>query len=37
MIRFRGIPDLGSEVGYKRRWGEITFETTTIVAIPRVA
>lgn len=26
--------DLGSEVDYKRRWGEITVETTTIVALP---
>jgi len=27
--------DLGSEVDYKRRWGEQCFETVTLVAIPR--
>ena len=27
--------DLGSEVDYKRRWGEDCLETLTIVAIPR--
>jgi CelD/BcsL family acetyltransferase involved in cellulose biosynthesis len=27
--------DLGSEVDYKRRWGEQCFETATLVAIPR--
>jgi hypothetical protein len=29
------IYDLGSEVEYKRRWGEQCFETVTLVAVPR--
>jgi CelD/BcsL family acetyltransferase involved in cellulose biosynthesis len=27
--------DLGSEVEYKRRWGELCLETVTLVAVPR--
>jgi hypothetical protein len=29
--------DLGSEVDYKRRWGELCLETVTLVAVPRRA
>jgi hypothetical protein len=27
--------DLGSEVDYKKRWGEIAFDTVTVLALPR--
>jgi hypothetical protein len=30
-----GLYDLGAEVDYKRRWGEIVQETVSLLGLPR--